>query len=144
MAWWVVLVREEVELWIEAAKEDLYDAELAISNKRWFRAAFYSQQAVEKAFKALYMLLVREPPPYTHRVTVLYSSLREKGFKLPSDLEEKIAVLNKYYTITRYPDAANGLPSESVDREEAIRALEIARRVVGVVEDEVRRHRSTR
>ena len=38
-------------------------------------------------------------------------------------------VLNKYYTVSRYPDAANGLPSESVDRIEAERALKIAEEI---------------
>ncbi len=130
-------VREEARLWIEAAYEDLFDAELALKNKRWFRVAFYAQQAVEKALKALYIVLAREPPPYTHRVTVLYSGLREHGFRLPSDLEESLSILNKYYTITRYPDAANGLPSETVDRGEALRAYRIARRIVDLVRERV-------
>ncbi len=126
-------IREEAKLWIEAAYEDLYDAELAIKNKRWFRAAFYAQQAVEKALKALHIVYLREPPPYTHRVTVLYNRLKEHGFTLPKDLEESLPILNKYYTITRYPDAANGLPSETVDREEALRAYNIAKKVVDYV-----------
>ncbi len=59
---------------------------------------------------------------------------------MPEDLEQQIYVLSKYYTITRYPDAANGLPSESVDKVEAERALEIARRVVSYVREYVKRH----
>ncbi len=127
-------------LWISAAEEDLFDAELALQHGRWFRVAFYAHQAVEKALKALHIVILREPPPHTHRVTVLYSKLREKGFRLPSGLEEKLPILNKYYTITRYPDAANGLPSEVVDEEEARRALDIAKRVVEVVRNELQRH----
>jgi len=34
------------------------------------------------------------------------------------------------YTITQDPDAANGLPSKSVDRIEAERAIDIAKKVV--------------
>ena len=49
-------------------------------------------------------------------------------------------ILNKYYTVTRYPDAANGLPSESVDKVEAERALEIARRVVSYVREYIKRY----
>lgn len=45
--------------------------------------------------------------------------LKELGFTLPPELEEKLYVLNKYYTVTRYPGAASGLPSESADRVEA-------------------------
>lgn len=137
-----VMVREEVLLWVSAAEEDLFDAELALKNKRWFRTAFFAQQAVEKALKALYLVLAREPPPYTHRVSVLYNDLKRYGFKLPSDLEEGIPILNKYYTITRYPDAANGLPSEAVDRGEAERAYDIARRVVEFVKKAIQEYSS--
>ncbi|MEM3896322.1 MAG: HEPN domain-containing protein, partial [Archaeoglobaceae archaeon] len=56
--------------------------------------------------------------------------LKEKtGFKLSDELEEQLFVLNKYYTVSRYPDAANGLPSESVDRIEAERGLKIAEEI---------------
>ncbi len=134
------MVREEILLWIKAAEEDLYDAELAFNNKRWFRTAFFAQQAVEKMLKALYMLLKREPPPRTHRITTLYMELKEAGFNLPEDLEEELPSLNKYYTITRYPDAANGLPSESVSREEALKTIRIAKRVLEYVEEELSKH----
>jgi len=46
------------------------------------------------------------------------------------EAEEQLPLLNKYYTVTRYPDAANSLPSESVDRVEAERAVRLAREVV--------------
>ncbi len=134
------MVREEALLWIKAAEEDLFDAELAFKNKRWFRAAFFSQQAVEKALKALYFIVARKPPPHNHRVTVLYNGLREHGFTLPQDLEKPLPILNKYYTITRYPDAANGLPSEAVDEEEAKRAIDLAKKIIEVVKNEVSKH----
>ena len=104
-------MRREVKLWMGAAYEDLEDAKIALERKRWFRAAFFSQQAVEKALKALFFIVRREEPPKIHTVTELYLMLKEAGFSLPKDLEEKIYVLNKYYTVTRYPDAANGLPA---------------------------------
>jgi len=81
-------------------------------------------------FKALFFVVRREEPPKIPTVTELYRGLRAAGFRLPEDLEQQIYVLNKYYTAMRYPDAANGLPSESVDRVEAERAVDIARRVV--------------
>ena len=136
------IIRDEVLLWISAAEDDLFDADLALKNKRWFRAAFYAQQAVEKVLNALYFLLKREPPPHTHRVTVLYKGLRNSGFSLPSELEGKLPILNKYYTITRYPDAANGLPSEAVDEEEARKAVNTAKRIVEVVKNELQKYSS--
>ena len=133
------MVRREVLLWIRAAREDLVDAEDALKRGRWFRAAFFSQQVVEKAFKALFFIVRREEPPKIHTVTELYTMLKESGFTLPSELEQQLYILNKYYTVTRYPDAANGLPSESVDKIEAERAYNLAREVLEYVERYVER-----
>ncbi|MEM0024272.1 MAG: HEPN domain-containing protein [Thermofilaceae archaeon] len=131
-------VRREVELWLRAAGEDLEDAKIALNGGRWFRAAFFSQQAVEKALKALFFVVRREEPPRIHTVTELYALLKEAGFSLPRDIEDQIFILNKYYTVTRYPDAAGGLPSESVDRVEALRAYDLASEVVRLVREFLR------
>ncbi|MDH5815682.1 MAG: HEPN domain-containing protein [Candidatus Nezhaarchaeota archaeon] len=133
-------MRREVRLWIEAAHEDLVDAGDAIQRGRWFRAAFFSQQAVEKALKAMFFVVRREEPPHIHTVTELYRLLKEVGFTLPQELEEQLYILNKYYTITRYPDAANGLPSEAVDRVEAERAYNLACSVVKAIEEHAWKH----
>ena len=124
-------MRREALLWLASAEEDLEDAKIAFELGRWFRVAFFSQQAVEKALKALFFVVLRREPPKTHIITELYKQLREAGFRL--DIEDELYFLNKYYVVTRYPDAANGLPSESVDRWEAERALKIAERVIEVV-----------
>jgi len=131
-------MRREALLWLKAAREDLEDAEDALSRGRWFRAAFFAQQAVEKALKALFFIVRREEPPRMHTVTELYMLLREEGFALPQQLENQLYVLNKYYTVTRYPDAANGLPSESVDEVEARRAVNIALEVVDKCDQRLR------
>ncbi len=121
-------MRREVLLWIQSAYEDLEDAKDAFNRKRWFRAAFFSQQCVEKALKSLFFILRREEPPKIHSITELYLLLKESGFNIEN--EESLYILNKYYTVTRYPDAANGLPSQSVDMEEAQRAIKIAEMVI--------------
>jgi len=133
-------MRREVTLWLKAAKEDIEDAQSALERKRFFRTAFFSQQAVEKALKALFFIVLRENPPYIHTVTELYQILRRGGFRLPEQLEQELYILNKYYTVTRYPDAANGLPSESVDQIEAERALNIAKKVIKHVEEYTSKH----
>ena len=78
----------------------------------------------------MFFIVKKEDPPKIHTVTELYSELKESGFSLPKEIEEQLYILNKYYTVSRYPDAANGLPSESVDRLEAERALKIAKEVL--------------
>ena len=121
-------------LWVRDGREDLADAENALSKGRWFRAAFFAQQAVEKALKALFFVVRREEPPRIRTVTELYAMLRGSSFALPPELEQQLYILNKYYTVTRYPDAANGLPSESVDRVEAERAYKLTKEVVEYIE----------
>ena len=126
-------MRREVKLWLKSAEDDIYDAELFLKNSRFFRTAFFSQQGVEKALKAMFFVVKRQEPPKLHTVTELYWELKESGFSLPERLEKELFVLNKYYTVSRYPDAANGLPSESIDEEEARRALRIAKEVIEYV-----------
>lgn len=121
-------------MWIASAREDLVDAREALSRGRYFRAAFFAQQAAEKAFEALFFKVRREHPPPIHSVTDLYHMLKSAGFSLASELEERLYILNKYYTVTRYPDAANGLPSEAVDRLEADRAVKLSEEVVDFAE----------
>lgn len=123
-------MRREAWLWLESAKEDLFDARDALSRGRFFRSAFFAQQAVEKALEALFFVVRKEHPPQIHTVTELYHKLQEAGYTLPTDLENQLYILNKYYTVTRVPDAANGLPSESVDGVEAERAYKLAEKVV--------------
>jgi len=77
------VIRREVLLWVRAAGEDFVDAEDALKRGRWFRTAFFAQQAVGKAFKALFFIVRREEPPRVHTVTELYVMLKESGFALP-------------------------------------------------------------
>ncbi len=125
-------------LWLRSARADLEDARLLAEAGRWYRVAFLAQQAVEKALKALHLLVLRREPPHTHHLPMLYRGLVEAGFRLPEELEDALYTLTKYYTVTRYPDAAGGPPEEAVGRREALDALRKAERIVGLVEDAAR------
>lgn len=81
-----MLMRREMELWVKAAEEDLEDAEIALSRGRWFRAAFFSQQAVGKVLKALFFVVRREEPPRLYVVAEPYPLLKEAGFSLPVNI----------------------------------------------------------
>ena len=71
-------MRRVVVLWLKSAEDDIYDAELFFKNSRYFRTAFFSQQAVEKALKAMFFIVKKEDPPKIHTVTELYSELKER------------------------------------------------------------------
>jgi len=69
-------MREESRrLWMQAL-EDLNATEILITASRYYASAFFSQQAAEKALKALYIEGKRSPPPKTHNLAEI---LRELG-----------------------------------------------------------------
>ncbi|MEM1598704.1 MAG: HEPN domain-containing protein [Pyrobaculum sp.] len=116
------------------AWNDFCVAKLLYVARRWNAAAFHSHQAVEKAFKALWIALLRREPARTHVLMELYIELKRAGVELSPALEERVAELNKFYTVSRYPDAAAGQPYEVVTRGDAERSLDTAREVLSLVE----------
>jgi HEPN domain-containing protein len=68
-------VREEAYRWWTLAEDDLTAARHAAAAGDHYVAAFYSQQAVEKALKALWIKSKRELAPRTHDLTELASGL---------------------------------------------------------------------
>ncbi len=125
------MARRESMLWLEMARRDLADAEDMLVEEKWYRAAFFAHQAAEKALKALYPELLKREPPRSHTIGDLLRELKSAGIDFGGrEREAQMASLSKYYTVTRYPDAANGPPWESVDPQEAERAVRVAREVV--------------
>ncbi|MFP3193278.1 MAG: HEPN domain-containing protein [Thermoproteus sp.] len=128
------MIRREAAYWIREAWHDLCTAQLLYSARRFNAAAFYSHQAVEKALKSLFFVFLRAEPPKSHVLVELYRELKRAGVELDPALEEAVAELNKFYTVSRYPDAAAGQPFEAVTRRDAERALETARAVADLAE----------
>ena len=90
--------------------------------------AFLCQQAVEKALKALY--LEKKGVPRIHPLPDLLG----KKLKLPARLLGNLRKLGPDFVIARYPDAAQGLPSELYDRETAEERLRLSKEVLRWVE----------
>ena len=114
----------EIENWWKQSQEDIGTAEDNIKVKRYHASSFYSQQAVEKALKALYIKkfgkLVK-----IHNIVFL-----AKKLELPSELIELCDKLNPVYIETRYPDASGKIPSYEYKKEDAESDLENARKVL--------------
>lgn len=104
-------LREEARrLWLRAL-EDLKTAEVLLCSKRYYAEVLFAQQAVEKALKAAYIELRREDPPHTHNLLELLTSLRVAESERP-DLIDAALDLTPEYIVTRYPNAANGVPAQ--------------------------------
>lgn len=115
---------EVVGQWVEKAEHDLQNAEhtlrLAV-NCPFDTVCFHAQQCAEKYLKA--MLTARGVPfPRMHDLSELMARLPDE---IRSQLDPaELVELNPYAVETRYPG-----DWEALMREDAVRAVQIARRV---------------
>lgn len=116
-------MREEVRrLWVQAL-EDLRTSEVLLEVGRYYASVFFAEQAAEKALKALYMHVKNEPPPRTHNLVELLNMLSVES----EDLIDAAMDLTPEYIVTRYPDAANGVPANLYNARMAREHLEKAK-----------------
>jgi len=98
--------RYEAQRWLETAHEDLEAARALTECGKFSHSCFFSQQAGEKALRALWFFLGEDP--WGHSVQKLIAELPDTGAREQlGTLLEAGALLDRYYIPTRYP---NGLP----------------------------------
>jgi len=128
-----MFIRHEAEEWWRESRRDLEVAEKLLEHGYYNYTAFLSHQAVEKALKALIIEKLRILPPKIHNLLELASALHEEGININEILDD-LKDLNLHYLTSRYPDAANGMPSEIYSRRMAEGCLNMARRVIEWIE----------
>jgi HEPN domain-containing protein len=122
------MMREEIRnTWMQS-EEDLRTAELIIEVGRFYASVFFSQQAAEKALKALY-IYQKKRLPKTHNIVELASDLGA-----PDEVIEACQELNPDYVTTRYVDAANGVPAKMYSHNSAIIHIEYAKTVIAWIQ----------
>ncbi|MEN4006818.1 MAG: HEPN domain-containing protein [Methanobacteriaceae archaeon] len=126
-------MREEVSNWWKQALKDLESASKNIEINEYYATAFLSQQATEKALKALYIHTIKESPGPTHSLLFLGRSV-----KILSEFLSGLRKLSPDFVITRCPDAAHGVPYELYDDEIAKERLEIAKNVIKWIQKELK------
>jgi len=115
-------MRKEVIDWFTQARADLRTAENCLKSRDYYASAFFSQQAAEKALKALHINEKKELPPRTHSLIEI-----GKAIVVPANLVSALRDLSPEYIITRYPNAAYGIPADIYDEEKAKDRLEKAK-----------------
>ncbi|WP_054853312.1 HEPN domain-containing protein [Vulcanisaeta distributa] len=119
----------EHQKWLAQALRDLRTAENSLNSGDYYACAFWSQQAVEKALKAL--LISRGKVVKGHDLVELGYIIRDELRIDVSRIMDHLRELTTHYTTSRYPpDAANGLPYEVYTKGKARSVLEMAREVV--------------
>ncbi len=129
-------MRPEAEMWLRQAERDLVKAENDLRTEDWDGAAFWSQQAAEKALKAL--LLDAGYPARGHNLLALADAVRRELGLDVSPILGDLRELTIHYTVARYPNAANAVPYEVYDEAKARELVERARRVVEWVKRHLR------
>jgi HEPN domain-containing protein len=116
-------MRKEVFDWLNAAEDDLNTSETLFKQKIFYASAFYSQQASEKALKAVYIFKFK-------KIFILHNLIGlAKELNAPKEIFSACKKVNPHYIQSRYPDAANAIPAEAYDDEIAEELLEKAKEV---------------
>lgn len=127
-------MRPEIERWFLQAVEELDTAKVCFNGRKWFAAAFWCQQAAEKALKALYLFKKKESPGTTHSLTFLG---RELG--VPTEFWNLLRELTKEYYISRYPDATEDVPYKIYTENDAKQYLTLSERLIKWVEQQLKK-----
>jgi|WetSurMetagenome_2_1015567.scaffolds.fasta_scaffold513677_1 HEPN domain-containing protein len=125
-------MRSEASNWWKQALKDLETASKNLEIEEYYVTAFFSQQATEKALKALYLDKLRESSGPTHSLIFL-----GKNVGIPEEFYSSLRKLSPDFIITRYPDAANGVPYDLYDEEIAEERLKLSQKVLKWVKKEL-------
>ena len=123
--------------WLRQAEADLRHAHHARDDEDYEWSAFASQQAAEKAIKALFQKLHLDA--WGHTLSMLLASLPE-AVRPDEGLMDRAKELDKHYIPTRYPNGfERGAPVDFYTRAEAERAIAHAEAIVEYCRHQVRR-----
>ena len=122
--------------WLLQADRDMEDAKFLSEGKRHNLSCFMAQQAGEKAVKA-YLYYKGAEDVWGVSLSDLCEDA--KMFDMMFDVLKSVAVLlDKHYTVTRYPNALpGGIPSDVYDENDSQRALLVAEEVIKFVKERV-------
>ncbi len=124
-------MREEITNWLRQAEEDLDKARILFDNKKFDGVAFNCHQSVEKALKALHILIFSKGEK-GHSIIYLAQKL-----KVPQEMLTGIRDLNPEYLVSRYPDIAGGVPADIYDETITSRYLKTTEEVLAWVKKQI-------
>ncbi|MEL6813426.1 MAG: HEPN domain-containing protein [Cyanobacteria bacterium J06598_3] len=127
---------QEAERWYQQAVDNLEAASALSAAKKYAQTCFYSQQAGEKALKAVWYFL--DLDPWGHSCARLIQKLPEDEQARFSTVMETALALDKLYIPTRYPDAlAEPTPAEAFTKREGETAMSASQEILQCVEKRI-------
>jgi HEPN domain-containing protein len=121
--------------WLRQADKDLKHAKNALEDGDYEWSCFASQQAAEKALKALYQALGGEA--IGHSILKMLKNL-PKEIRPDKKLFKKGADLDKFYIPTRYPNGFDwGAPMDYFQKEDAEKAIADAKDIINYAKSKI-------
>jgi HEPN domain-containing protein len=117
--------REEIEDWFEEGLNDFKNAKTMVTVEIYNVATFYCEQALQKLLKATWMKIKRTYPPKSHKISYLGAQLNA-----PPNIINLLNKIAPFYFISKYPDAANGVPSKIITKETAQEIVQATTEVI--------------
>lgn len=111
-------MRQESENWLKQSLKDFEVAKKTLDINEYYLVAFLCQQAIEKGLKALYIEKNKQLAPQHHSLIFLAESVG-----VPRKFYSFLKTVNKEFVVSRYPDAAYGVPYELYDKSIALEML---------------------
>ena len=130
-----MMTRIDVEWWLKQAKRDLKMAEILLENKLYEGSAYHSQQASEKALKAL--VIYKGGWHLTHSCKFLLDQLKEMEIDV-ENLYDNAMEIDRHYLTSRYPNSASAPPYEIYNEKKAKELLKAAKEIVTFVEEKIK------
>jgi HEPN domain-containing protein len=123
--------------WLKQAIRDLQHAADSQKTGRHEWACFASQQAAEKAVKALHLFLGQEA--WGHVVAFLLRELPE-NIEVSQEILEKAQVLDNFYIPTRYANGhPSGAPFEHYGSLQSTQAIQYASEIIEFIRSKMAR-----
>lgn len=135
----LALARKNAVIWLRQANYDLEAAGLSTNNAFHEWSCFQSEQAAEKALKAL-IVSAGEQAPKIHKLSALIGVAKKH---VPALREHyiQISMLQAFTFIARYPFLLPGeydAPHDYITKEEALKCIEEAEAVIKLSEELLR------
>jgi HEPN domain-containing protein len=127
--------RGESRRWLRQAEDDISAVVVLLEHAKYSQSCFLSQQAGEKAMKAVWYWQGHEP--WGHSIAKLIDDFpgEETNIALVAFREDAVA-LDKLYIPTRYPNGVPELlPAEAYGKGDAERALQCAKNLIKIAGD---------
>lgn len=127
-------MKRETQEWVKIAEEDLESAECLFAKGLYRMVCYHAQQAVEKFLKATLAEEGSEIPRIHNILDLLFVLQRQERY--PPLNDEEAVFLSSVYR-ARYPAGLGLLPQGEPSREDAKKALHLAREICAWFSKEV-------